>query len=491
MRRGRNVALGVAFVVVCVTPYALVMGRLWGATGAANGRRVAANDIVISERTLEGLEWSAFAGEDIARVGSAFETQSKRLPDLAHVLRDGDRVTVERSLSRYQVAVREELKLLAAGKHVAAGEVHESEARPAFSEAVAVAVSISDREGAAFDGAERHSQVTALSLSVLSAVSLLGLLWVVSVMAKHRRSTAERARIDRRYQSLVDGSSDLFTVVSEEGRMTVLGSREGQPNALRATAAMERVSDLLPPPVLAQWSLLDADIRSGAGTRTFEFELTAPDGAVSYFEGHGSLLDDDTKERAWVWRDFTARKRLEMRLSHQALHDPLTGLANRALFRDRIAHALRQSLRTAQPTSVMFCDVDHFKTINDTLGHAGGDELLTLIAARLRDSVRTGDTVARVGGDEFAVILENADALVAGAMAERMMISVSAEAPIGGRRLCPTMSIGIATSAIGSLPEEVMRNADLAMYEAKRAGRARVEVFESAMLRVVAGRQDL
>jgi diguanylate cyclase (GGDEF)-like protein len=303
-------------------------------------------------------------------------------------------------------------------------------------------------------------------------------LWMLSVMLVQRRNTEERARLDRRYQSLVQGSQDLFTVVSDDDRMAILGSTELHRTGMGASAATERVSDLLPKAVLDEWISLDGEVRSGEGNRSFEFEVADPDGSVSHVEGHGSLLDPDTGERAWVWRDITGRKQLEMHLAHLALHDPLTGLANRTLFEDRIEHALVQSGRTNQPTTVLFCDIDKFKGFNDTLGHAGGDQLLNLMADRILEAVRTGDTVARLGGDEFAVILEDTGTADARATAERILEGISSGTTIDGRDIRPTMSIGIATSDGCSTPEEVIRGADLAMYEAKRAGGSRVEVFE-------------
>jgi diguanylate cyclase (GGDEF)-like protein len=198
----------------------------------------------------------------------------------------------------------------------------------------------------------------------------------------------------------------------------------------------------------------------------------------SFTDESAQLLDAGTGERAWVWRDITGRKQLEMHLSYLALHDPLTGLANRTLFEDRIEHALAQSARTKLPTTVLFCDIDKFKELNDTLGHAGGDQLLNLMANRLLGAVRTGDTVARLGGDEFAVILESTGTRDARATAERILKGISAGTTVDGRDIRPTVSIGAATSTDGSSPEEIMRGADVAMYDAKRAGGNQVVISE-------------
>jgi len=183
--------------------------------------------------------------------------------------------------------------------------------------------------------------------------------------------------------------------------------------------------------------------------------------------------------------DITERKRVEEQLLHQAFHDPLTGLPNRALFADRVEHALARISRSGDPVAVLFLDLDNFKVINDSLGHRAGDQLLVTMAQRLQGCVRPGDTVARLGGDEFTVLLEGingiADAIrVAQRIAEQSLTLYS----IGDRQVAVTASVGIALSSPDTLEtsDELLRNADTAMYEAKRRGRSRFEVYETRML---------
>jgi diguanylate cyclase (GGDEF)-like protein len=469
----------VAFVVISVVPYALLMNWLLDRSEVAKEAAAAANEVLISARTMEGLEHVALAGEgDLREVRTSFADESARLISAAAGLSDAERTSMQSSLTTYEGAVGEELDLLAANDPLAASRIHHSVASPSIQEVIDAATSVADRQDARYATALRRVRVTGLLLSSLSAVSLVFVLWMLMVMVVQRRNTEERVRLDRRYQALVQGSQDLFTIVSQDDRMAILGDSALHRNVLSASDATERVSDLLPKPALAEWSSLDEEVRSGEGNRSLEFEVAASDGAVNHVEGHGSLLDADTGERAWVWRDITDRKQLEMHLSYLALHDPLTGLANRTLFEDRIEHALAQSGRTRLPTTVLFCDIDKFKGFNDTLGHAGGDQLLNSMADRILDAVRAGDTVARLGGDEFAVILENTGTLDARATAERILEGVSAGTTVDGRDIHPTVSIGAATSTDGSSPEEIMRGADAAMYEAKRAGGNRVVVFD-------------
>lgn len=186
-----------------------------------------------------------------------------------------------------------------------------------------------------------------------------------------------------------------------------------------------------------------------------------------------------------------ANRALEDRLVHQSLHDPLTGLANRVLFRERVEHALTRVAR-GDDVSVLFLDLDHFKSVNDSLGHAEGDRLLETIARRLLQATRGCDTVARLGGDEFGILLE-------GLSGEEEALTVitrvqdALERPIllRGRELTVSASIGLAGAEPGQDVVEVLRNADLAMYHAKAAGRGGYKVFEKGMHAAVLERLEL
>ena len=177
------------------------------------------------------------------------------------------------------------------------------------------------------------------------------------------------------------------------------------------------------------------------------------------------------------------RRTSEAEIRHQALHDPLTGLPNRALFRDRLQHALARARRTDTTLAVLFLDVDNFKVVNDSLGHEAGDELLTALAPRLAEAVRAGDTVARFGGDEFVFLCEDvADEEEALEIAERVKQSFGHPLQIAGGEHFVTASIGVALPSGGyDAPDSLLRDADAAMYQAKERGRARFEVFDSEM----------
>ena len=186
---------------------------------------------------------------------------------------------------------------------------------------------------------------------------------------------------------------------------------------------------------------------------------------------------------------MSERRRLEQQLTHQAFHDPLTGLANRALFRDRVSHALAVARRRGHPITVLFLDVDDFKTVNDTLGHAEGDRLLIAAAERFLACARSADTVARLGGDEFAILIEGADGREG--LPDRLGAAMAHPFTLSGNQLRVTASIGVATASGDDTADDLLRNADVAMYAAKRRGKGRAATYESRMYADIRQRVDL
>jgi diguanylate cyclase (GGDEF)-like protein/PAS domain S-box-containing protein len=196
-----------------------------------------------------------------------------------------------------------------------------------------------------------------------------------------------------------------------------------------------------------------------------------------------NLLGDPTVGGLVVTvRDVTERRLLEAQLTHQALHDSLTGLANRRLFADRLGHALERRGDRMEPQAVLFVDLDDFKTVNDSLGHGAGDEVLAEIGVRIGGLLRAGDTVARVGGDEFAVLLEGASLAEAQQAADRLIEAIAAPMILAAVSVQINASIGITQAIPGEVTaEEALRNADLAMYWAKESGKATTAVYESRL----------
>ena len=190
--------------------------------------------------------------------------------------------------------------------------------------------------------------------------------------------------------------------------------------------------------------------------------------------------------RVWCFRDVTERKRLEERLSHQAFHDSLTGLANRALFQDRMRHGAARMARTGGRLAVLCVDLDNLKAVNDELGHAAGDAVLKSTALAISGCLRESDSVARLGGDEFGILLEGVDGMddLLGS-AERVLAALRQPVTVAGRQLVVTASIGAALDGPGVTTDQLLSNADLATFAAKALGGDQVTEFTARMHEVV------
>jgi diguanylate cyclase (GGDEF)-like protein/PAS domain S-box-containing protein len=319
--------------------------------------------------------------------------------------------------------------------------------------------------------------------------------WLASVAVQMglavQRAEAEDERLrghERKFQSLVQNSSDAVTLLGADG-VVHYQSASGQ------SLLGHPVEDLLdrtfewlthPDDMARSRALFIKVVTGGREARvSYECRFRHADGRWRQVESVMTNLLDDPDVAAIVSnsRDVTDRRALEQQLSHQAFHDTLTGLANRHLFLDRVAHALDRADRRAGPVAVMFVDVDDFKMVNDSLGHHLGDEVLVAVAERLKAATRTGDTVARIGGDEFALLLDSGEMpsaaeVVAGRIASQLSTPISTNT----EDVSVQVSIGIA---LGLPPEDepggLLRDADLAMYLAKRNGKGRFEMFHPAM----------
>jgi diguanylate cyclase (GGDEF)-like protein/PAS domain S-box-containing protein len=304
---------------------------------------------------------------------------------------------------------------------------------------------------------------------------------------KEQSLTADLRRSRERFQSLVQNSVDVNMILGHDGAVEyesaaverVLGFR---PEDRIGKSAFEFIH----PDDLARGTELLGEVVRFPGTMaTGEFRVKHADGSWRWLEAVGKNLFNDPAVGGLVvnYRDITTRKTLEDELRHQAFHDSLTGLANRALFVDRLDHALTLTRRNPRPLAVLFVDLDDFKTINDSLGHGEGDAILVSVAERLRSALRTGDTIARMGGDEFAVLVEDPPSASAPTdVAERLLAVLQAPFSHGSKELFVHASVGIAVlTSRTQTADELLRNADVSMYIAKSKGKNRVEVFEPSM----------
>nr|WP_240942395.1 EAL domain-containing protein [Planosporangium thailandense] len=325
------------------------------------------------------------------------------------------------------------------------------------------------------------------SLVVLSVLS-------VALAADREARDADRRKVDKRGLALVNHASDAVVVVDAAGVITYQSQAMCRIFGHAPDELVGRNSiSLVHPDDAAQthaWFGQVSRSTPGAVAR-LDLRLRDARGGWRHVELTGANLLHDADLRGLVLsaHDVTERKALEEQLTHSTFHDPLTGLANRALFRNRVDHAIARGQRTGSPIALFLVDLDNFKLVNDGLGHAVGDRLLAVIAQRLRDELRPSDTVARLGGDEFAVLVEDeVTELSAASVAERLVAAVRAPVDIDGQESLPSASVGVsilkvqgADRSVDSDADELLRDADLAMYAAKAAGGNRYAIFDPAM----------
>ena len=292
---------------------------------------------------------------------------------------------------------------------------------------------------------------------------------------------------EERFRSLVQNASDVVILVNAEGRIEYVSPAVRQVMGYAPDDELGKgVLDYVHPDHFAEVGERFVEVASEPGRSTrMELRARHHDGSWRWVDATATNLLHDQAVGGLVinYRDITDRKALEEQLRHQAFHDPLTGLANRALLRDRIDHALSHRRDGTSISAVMLMDIDDFKLLNDSLGHEAGDAALAAVAGRLSEVLRPADTAARLGGDEFAIFVEDISSPdEAVRIGERVLTAVQKPLRLGNRRLLLRSSLGVALAERGKqASDELLRNADVAMYRAKSQQRGGLALYESAM----------
>jgi diguanylate cyclase (GGDEF)-like protein/PAS domain S-box-containing protein len=295
----------------------------------------------------------------------------------------------------------------------------------------------------------------------------------------------------------LDSTADGLLVVDANGVITGVNGQLAEMWMLPESFWLNQPDEIAFAPVLAQlvhpeiFLAKNEELALHPGMETTDI-LEFKDGRVFERFSKAQMVDGRVVGRVWSFRDSTERVRLESELTYQAFHDSLTGLANKALFSDRLNQAVARMERTRRPIAVMFLDLDNFKTVNDSLGHSTGDELLRTVADVLQGCIRQADTAARLGGDEFAVLIEyiegHSDIVK---LAERILTALRRPVMLDTTEVVATASIGITFGVPGSTGEQLLRNADLAMYMAKEHGKNCYEEFRDQMHTAIVERLEL
>ena len=507
--RGR----GVPEVVLLLAAVLVGLGASWGITQL---HRAAITEKQQVSRTshLESLAVRILGFETVASHGpAASEAQQEWLDERGSIaatanaelrtllmeLRKTDAghdiKSIELTLAAYIASTGQLGRFVAVGDTMAASAWDQDHVDPAFARLIAL---IEDEAAIHASGArqsERRANIGIVAV-LLGAALLISVLSVVGSRSRRREATAEGQRLalavsEERFRHLVQHASDVIAVVDRDGR------------CLYASPSVQRVMGIAPELVTGQTLFASLDSEEHRRLTAFlsahfagqnaldgilvheEISYTRPDGQPRIIEVVGSMPPDTSEMVGLIlnMRDITERKMLERELEHQAFHDSLTGLPNRVLFRERVNLALHRVRPAGSQIGALFLDLDNFKLVNDSLGHKAGDKLLVAVANRLAGCLSGSDTIARLGGDEFTILVDGAsdgDRVIA--VAERITECLTSPFSIEGREFLVRASIGISFSSDATKgADDLLRDADVAMYEAKARGQGGYAVYEQAM----------
>ena len=503
-RRGSPSARGIPFWVSGAAAALLTFGVLVALVSLHGWsvQRQLASQSVSSLRTIVAVEQESVL--DSARTTASLQGDANAALLLVRTT-DPSSATlpvIVRMTHAYQAAVSTEIYALLFGDAKQASKINIDLGDPAFTAL--------DSELATVGNAEASNAASGVTAAFVASIGLVAgsgvLVLLFTVYARRRRATiaAEEARAARlasearvaatreeTFRSLFDENPQAMLVTTlpaastEDGDLPFLAVN----NAALTMYGYTRAEFL---------RLTLVEIRPPEDRNLLRNNLHAMRGGRTHFEGirhstkSGDLLDVEVDTRGTIFdgaaamvvcaSDVTDRVRLRRELEHQAVHDALTGLPNRALFADRLEHAHQRLSRGTGWYAVLMLDLDNFKTVNDGLGHASGDMLLLEVSRRIAAVIRAGDTAARIGGDEFAILLEDlADPDDAAGAADGIRDALRAPFSVAGRVLTISATIGVATSSGGGVAADVARNADAALYVGKAEGKDRHAVFSEPM----------
>lgn len=506
---GRIATAGLAIVLLFLIGAAIAAAATTRAAASDVSRASRVSDAYVraqyaiaQEQSLQStyrLEPTAGILAQHAAAGDAFTTAIQQVRDEG-TRRDRELVSELRpDHNQYTDATRRMFAAVDAGDTVTANHLEGADVDPIFSsiqQRVANAAIDHSRQAQEARGSFGRTVDVILALTLVVGIPGLGLVtvfWRVLTGYQRRLQAATHAerealrRSEARFRPLVQNSSDMITVIGADTAIiyespssaSILGRDAGE---LTGT----KLSEIVHPDDASRVLLFFGGRFPREGSLAIvEARLRHADGTWRFVEIVASDQTADPNVSGFVLnvRDVTERKELEDRLRYQAFHDPLTTLANRRRFTERLQHALARQARHHRLVAVLFLDLDDFKSVNDVHGHPTGDQLLIEAGVRLRACLRPEDTLARFGGDEFAVLLEDvADVAEANAVAARVLDSFRLPFMIAGTDVFIHVSIGIAASEQGgATADELLRQADVAMYVAKGRGKGRCEVFVAAM----------
>jgi diguanylate cyclase (GGDEF)-like protein/PAS domain S-box-containing protein len=300
-----------------------------------------------------------------------------------------------------------------------------------------------------------------------------------------RRAREQVAKSEQRFQALAESANDVFILGDLSLRRTYVSPASRSVFGFEPEELVGRyASDMIHPDDIQVFVDNWQRVQSATVERpTCCIRHRHKNGGYVWVKSSVSLLRDGEEKRisgyVAILRDVTARRKAEDQMRHMALHDALTGLPNRSLFRDRLSQAITQLNCTGSNFAVLMCDLDRFKAINDSLGHPSGDVLLCVVAKRMLDVLRPYDTVARLGGDEFAVVLRHLEEpFAAASLAQKLIMAVGEPIDLDGQVVEVGVSVGLAIATQHDRdPDELFKRADIALYEAKAAGRTTFRTF--------------